>query len=177
VNLYNYGYIYDTYLSIKNTKPTKEYPLCEEGFTGIAKNCTKNITKKAKLFPAFGNFSTEKSVSFECDGDLDIDLIQNEETVMKFHIKNIKDSLHSIIDRNKNLVGGTRVKLIFSIDKHGIIKMDANMQYNVKTFYVYIPPKGKHGKMEFKYLSNPSYERKPLTEEEKEDLLKQLENV
>jgi hypothetical protein len=30
--------------------------------------------------------------------------------------------------------------------------------------------------MEFKYLSNPSYEVKPLTEEEKENLLKQLEN-
>ena len=176
VNLYNYGYICDTYLSIKNAKPTKEYPPCEEGFTGIAKDCTKNITKKAKLFPAFGNFSTEKSVSFECDGDLDIDLIQNEETVMKFHLKNIKDSIHSITDRNNNLIGGTRVKLIFSIDKHGIIKMDANLQYNVKAFYVYIPPKGKHGKMEFKYLSNPSHEVKPLTEEEKEDLLKQLEN-
>ena len=81
-----------------------------------------------------------------------------------------------MFDRNKNLVGGTRVKLIFSIDKHGIIKMDANLQYNVKAFYTYIPPKGKHGKMEFKYLSNPSYEVKPLTEEEKENLLKQLEN-
>jgi hypothetical protein len=46
----------------------------------------------------------------------------------------------------------------------------------VKTFYVYIPPKGKHGKMDFKYLSNPSYERQPLTEEEKADLLKKLED-
>ena len=176
VNLYNYGYICDTYISIKNVEPTKEYPLCEEGFTGIANNCTKNLSKKAKLFPAFGNFSTEKSVSFEYDGDLDIDLIQNEQTVMKFHLKNIKNLINVIIDRNKHIIGGIRIKLIFSIDKHGIIKMDANMQYNVKTFYVYIPPKGKHGKMEFKYLSNPSYERKPLTEEEKEDLLKQLEN-
>ena len=31
---------------------------------------TKNVTKKAKIFPKFGNFSMEKSVSFEYDGDI-----------------------------------------------------------------------------------------------------------
>jgi len=118
----------------------------------------------------------EKSVSFEYDVDVDIDLIQNENIIMKFHLKNIKESINDIVDRNKHLVGGTRLKLIFTMDKHGIIKMDSHIQYTVKTFYVYIPPKGKHGKMDFKYLSNPSYERQPLTEEEKADLLKKLED-
>ena len=176
INLINYGYIFDISLSIKNAEPTKNFPLCEEGFKGIARNCTKNLTKKAKLFPKFGNFSMEKSVSFEYDGDVDIDLIQNDNIIMKFHLKNIKESINDIVDRNKHLVGGTRLKLIFTMDKHGIIKMDAHIQYTVKTFYVYIPPKGKHGKMDFKYLSNPSYERQPLTEEEKADLLKKLED-
>ena len=176
INLYNYGYIFDTYISIKNIEPTKAYPLCEEDFKGIALNCTKPLSKRAKLFPAFGNFSTEKSVSFEYDGDIDIDLIQNEQTVMRFHLKKIKEAVNSINSKNKHLMGGMKIKLIFNIDKHGIIKMEANMQYKVKTFYVYIPPKGKHGKMEFKYLSNPSEERKPLTEEEKKDLLEKLEN-
>ena len=176
INLINYGYIFDTSLSIKNAEPTKNFPLCEEGFKGIARNCTKILTKKAKLFPKFGNFSMEKSVSFEYDGDVDIDLIQNDNIIMKFHLKNIKESINDIVDRNKHLVGGTRLKLIFTMDKHGIIKMDAHIQYTVKTFYVYIPPKGKHGKMDFKYLSNPSYERQPLTEEEKADLLKKLED-
>ena len=176
INLINYGYIFDISLSIKNAEPTKNFPLCEEGFKGIARNCTKILTKKAKLFPKFGNFSMEKSVSFEYDGDVDIDLIQNDNIIMKFHLKNIKESINDIVDRNKHLVGGTRLKLIFTMDKHGIIKMDAHIQYTVKTFYVYIPPKGKHGKMDFKYLSNPSYERQPLTEEEKADLLKKLED-
>ena len=176
INLINYGYIFDISLSIKNAEPTKNFPLCEEGFKGIAGNCTKILTKKAKLFPKFGNFSMEKSVSFEYDGDVDIDLIQNDNIIMKFHLKNIKESINDIVDRNKHLVGGTRLKLIFTMDKHGIIKMDAHIQYTVKTFYVYIPPKGKHGKMDFKYLSNPSYERQPLTEEEKADLLKKLED-
>ena len=176
INLINYGYIFDISLSIKNAEPTKNFPLCEEGFKGIARNCTKILTKKAKLFPKFGNFSMEKSVSFEYDGDVDIDLIQNDNIIMKFHLKNIKESINDIVDRNKHLVGGTRLKLIFTMDKHGIIKMDAHIQYTVKTFYVYIPPKGKHGKMDFKYLSNPSYERQPLTEEEKTDLLKKLED-
>ena len=176
INLVNYGYIFDISLSIKNAEPTKNFPLCEEGFKGIARNCTKILTKKAKLFPKFGNFSMEKSVSFEYDGDVDIDLIQNDNIIMKFHLKNIKESINDIVDRNKHLVGGTRLKLIFTMDKHGIIKMDAHIQYTVKTFYVYIPPKGKHGKMDFKYLSNPSYERQPLTEEEKADLLKKLED-
>ena len=176
INLINYGYIFDISLSIKNAEPTKNLPLCEEGFKGIARNCTKILTKKAKLFPKFGNFSMEKSVSFEYDGDVDIDLIQNDNIIMKFHLKNIKESINDIVDRNKHLVGGTRLKLIFTMDKHGIIKMDAHIQYTVKTFYVYIPPKGKHGKMDFKYLSNPSYERQPLTEEEKADLLKKLED-
>ena len=176
INLINYGYIYDISLSIKNAEPTKNFPLCEEGFKGIARKCTKILTKKAKLFPKFGNFSMEKSVSFEYDGDVDIDLIQNDNIIMKFHLKNIKESINDIVDRNKHLVGGTRLKLIFTMDKHGIIKMDAHIQYTVKTFYVYIPPKGKHGKMDFKYLSNPSYERQPLTEEEKADLLKKLED-
>ena len=176
INLINYGYIFDISLSIKNAEPTKNFPLCEEGFKGIARNCTKILTKKAKLFPKFGNFSMEKSVSFEYDGDVDIDLIQNDNIIMKFHLKNIKESINDIVDRNKHLVRGTRLKLIFTMDKHGIIKMDAHIQYTVKTFYVYIPPKGKHGKMDFKYLSNPSYERQPLTEEEKADLLKKLED-
>ena len=176
INLINYGYIFDISLSIKNAEPTKNFPLCEEGFKGIARNCAKILTKKAKLFPKFGNFSMEKSVSFEYDGDVDIDLIQNDNIIMKFHLKNIKESINDIVDRNKHLVGGTRLKLIFTMDKHGIIKMDAHIQYTMKTFYVYIPPKGKHGKMDFKYLSNPSYERQPLTEEEKADLLKKLED-
>ena len=176
INLINYGYTSDIYLSIKNVEPTKNYPLCEEGFTGIATKCTKNLTKKAKIFPKFGNFSMEKSVSFEYDGDIDIDLIQDDIVVMKFHLKNIKDDIKTIIDKNKHLVGGTRLKLLFTMDKHGIIKMDAQIQYTVKTFYVYIPPKSKHGKMEFKYLSNPSEEKKPLTDEEKEELIKMLED-
>ena len=176
INLINYGYISDIYLSIKNVEPTKNYPLCEEGFTGIATKCTKNVTKKAKLFPKFGNFSMEKSVSFEYDGDVDVDLIQDDIVVMKFHLKNIKDDIKAIIDKNKHLVGGTRLKLLFTMDKHGIIKMDAQIQYTVKTFYVYIPPKSKHGKMEFKYLSNPSEEKKPLTEDEKAELIKMLDD-
>ena len=176
VNLINYGYTSDISLSIKNVAPTKKYPLCEEGFTGIAKDCIKNLTKKAKLFRKFGNFSTEKSVSFLYDGDIDIDLIQDENVVMRFRLKNIKDAINTIIERNKHLVGGTRLKLIFNMDKHGMIKMDAQIQYTVTTFYVYIPPKEKHGKMDFRYLSNPSSKRTPLTEEEKSDLIKQLED-
>ena len=35
----------------------------------------------------------EKSVSFEYDGDVDIDLIQNDNIIMKFHLKNIKEQL------------------------------------------------------------------------------------
>ena len=109
VNLINYGYTSDISLSIKNVAPTKKYPLCEEGFTGIAKDCIKNLTKKAKLFRKFGNFSTEKSVSFLYDGDIDIDLIQDENVVMRFRLKNIKDAINTIIERNKHLVGGTRL--------------------------------------------------------------------
>ena len=41
VNLINYGYTSDISLSIKNVAPTKKYPLCEEGFTGIAKDYLK----------------------------------------------------------------------------------------------------------------------------------------
>ena len=95
VNLINYGYTSDISLSIKNVAPTKKYPLCEEGFTGIAKDCIKNLTKKAKLFRKFGNFSTEKSVSFLYDGDIDIDLIQDENVVMRFRLKNIKDAINT----------------------------------------------------------------------------------
>ena len=176
INLYNYGYIYDTYIAIKNSEPTNDYPLCEEGFNGLATNCTKNISKRAKLFPAFGNFSTERSVSFECDGDIDIEIIQNEQVVMSFYLKKIKEAINHILKKKEELIGTTRIKLIFSIDKHGIIKMEGNMQYKVKTFYTYIPAKGKHGKMDFKYITNPKDQKEPLTEEQKSDLLKQLED-
>ena len=164
INLINYGYINDISLEITNAPPTKECPLCEEGFDGIAIDCIKPFLKKPKIFPAFGNFSSEKSVSFTYDGDLDISLIQDNQTVIKFHLKNIKKAIKEILEKNKNLIGKPKIKLIFNMDKNGIIKMDGHIQYTVKTFYVYIAPKEKHGKMNFRYVSKPSFEPKPLTE-------------
>ena len=176
INLINYGYINDISLEITNAPPTKEYPLCEEGFDGIAIDCIKPFLKKPKIFPAFGNFSSEKSVSFTYDGDLDISLIQDNQIVMKFHLKNIKKAIKEILEKNKNLIGKPKIKLVFTMDKNGIIKMDGQIHYKVKTFYVYIAPKEKHGKMNFRYVSKPSFDPKPLTEEEKNDLLKKLED-
>jgi molecular chaperone DnaK (HSP70) len=75
VTLLDYGYIYDTKILIKSVEPTKEYPFCEEGFDKIAYNCIKKLSKQAVIFPAFKNFTSEKSVSFDYDEDLDIDIL------------------------------------------------------------------------------------------------------
>ena len=62
------------------------------------------------------------------------------------------------------------------MDKFGMIKMNAQIHYKVKSFYMYIEPKEKDGKMSFKYISNPSETPKPLTQEKKDELLKKLED-
>ena len=146
----------------------------------IAFNCIKKISKSAIIFPAFGNFTSEKSVSFDYDGDLDIDILQNNNIVMKFHLKRVKENvLQEIKKKNKYLLDepkAIRIKLIFTMDKYGLLKMNAQIQYKVQSFYMLIEPKEKDGKMVFKYISNPSEEPKPLTQEKIDELLKQLEN-
>ena len=180
VNLLNHGYVYNTKILIKNVEPTEKLPFCEENFNKIAFNCIKKISKSATIFPAFGNFTSEKSVSFDYDGDLDIDILQNNNTVMKFHLKRIKsDVLPELKKKNKYLIDepkSIRIKLVFSMDKNGLMKMNAQVQYKVQSFYMYIEPKEKDGKMTFKYISNPSEDPKPLSQEKIQDLLKQLEN-
>lgn len=180
VNLINNGYIYDTKLSIKNVEPTKGLPLCEENFNNIAYNCIKKLSKSAAIFPSFKNFTSERSVSFDYDGDLDIDVLQNNNLVMKYHLKRIKsDVLPELKKKNLYLIDepkSIRIKLIFNMDKFGIIKMNAQIHYKVKSFYMYIEPKEKDGKMSFKYISNPSETPKPLTQEKKDELLKKLED-
>ena len=180
VHLLNHGYIYNTKIFIKSVEPTEEMPLCEDNFNNIAYNCIKKISKSATIFPAFGNFTSEKSVSFDYDGDLDIDILQNNNTVMKFHLKRVKSAiLPELQKKNKYLLDepkSIRIKLIFSMDKYGLMKMDAQIHYKVKSFYMYIEPKEKDGKMVFKYISNPSEEPKPLTPEQIDELLKKLED-
>jgi hypoxia up-regulated 1 len=180
VNLLNHGYVYNTKISIKNVEPTDKMPFCEESFNKIAYNCIKKISKSATIFPAFGNFTSEKSVSFDYDGDLDIDILQNNNTVMKFHLKRIKsDVLPELKSKNKYLLDepkSIRIKLVFSMDKYGLMKMNAQIHYKVQSFYMYIEPKDKDGKMTFKYISNPSEDPKPLTQEQVHDLLKKLED-
>jgi len=180
VTLLNYGYIYNTKILIKSVEPTKEYPLCEEGFDKIAFNCIKKLSKQAVIFPAFKNFTSEKSVSFDYDGDLDIDILQEENVVLKYHLKRIKsDVLPEIKKKNLYLIDepkNIRIKLGFSMNKFGIIKMNPQVQYKVQSFYMYVEPKDKKDKMVFKYISNPSEIPKPLTEEKKAELLKQLED-
>jgi hypothetical protein len=41
---------------------------------------------------------------------------------------------------------------------------------------MYVEPKEKDGKMTFRYISNPSEEPKPLSQEKKDELLKKLED-
>ena len=180
VNLLNHGYVYNTKILIKNVEPTDKLPLCEDNFKNIAYNCIKKLSKSATIFPAFGNFTSEKSVSFDYDGDLDIDILQNNNTVMKFHLKRMKtDVLPELKKKNKYLIDDSksiRVKLVFSMDKYGLMKMNAQVQYKVQSFYMYIEPKEKDGKMVFKYISNPSEDPKPLTQEKKDELLKKLED-
>ena len=180
VNLVNHGYVYNTKIFIQNVEPTSKMPLCDENFKNIAYNCIKKISKTATIFPAFGNFTSEKSVSFDYDGDLNIDILQNNSTVMKFHLKRIKsDVLPELKKKNKYLIDepkAIRIKLVFSMDKYGLMKMSPQIQYKVQSFYMLIEPKEKDGKMLFKYLSNPSEDPKPLTQEKIHDLLKQLEN-
>ena len=180
VTLLNYGYIYNTKILIKSVEPTKEYPLCEEGFDKIAYNCIKKLSKQAVIFPAFKNFTSEKSVSFDYDGDLDIDILQEKKVVLKYHLKRIKsDVLQEIKKKNLYLIDeprNIRIKLGFSMNKFGIIKMNPQVQYKVQSFYMYVEPKDKKDKMVFKYISNPSEIPKPLTEEKKAELLKQLED-
>lgn len=180
VNLLNHGYIYNTKILIKSVEPTEKLPLCPEDFKNIAFNCIKKISKSAIIFPAFGNFTSEKSVSFDYDGDLDIDILQNNNIVMKFHLKRVKANvLQEIKKKNKHLLDepkAIRIKLIFTMDKYGLLKMNAQIQYKVQSFYMLIEPKEKDGKMVFKYISNPSEEPKPLTQEKIDELLKQLEN-
>ena len=180
VNLLNHGYVYNTKILIKNVEPTDKLPLCEDNFKNIAYNCIKKLSKTATIFPAFGNFTSEKSVSFDYDGDLDIDILQNNNTVMKFHLKRMKtDVLPELKKKNKYLIDDSksiRVKLVFSMDKYGLMKMNAQVQYKVQSFYMYIEPKEKDGKMVFKYISNPSEDPKPLTQEKKDELLKKLED-
>jgi hypoxia up-regulated 1 len=180
VNLLNHGYIYNTKILIKSVEPTEKMPLCPENFNNIAFDCIKKISKSATIFPAFGNFTSEKSVSFDYDGDLDIDILQNNNTVMKFHLKRIKtDVLQELKKKNKYLIDepkAIRIKLVFSMDKYGLLKMNAQVQYKVKSFYMYVEPKEKDGKMTFRYISNPSEEPKPLSQEKKDELLKKLED-
>ena len=180
VNLLNHGYVYNTKILIKNVEPTDKLPLCEDNFKNIAYNCIKKLSKSATIFPAFGNFTSEKSVSFDYDGDLDIDILQNNNTVMKFHLKRMKtDVLPELKKKNKYLIDDSksiRIKLVFSMDKYGLMKMNAQVQYKVQSFYMYIEPKEKDGKMVFKYISNPSEDPKPLTQEKKDELLKKLED-
>ena len=180
VTLLDYGYIFNTKILIKSVEPTKEYPLCEEGFDNIAFDCIKKLSKQATIFPAFRNFTSEKSVSFDYDGDLDIDILQEENVVLKFHLKRIKsDVLPEIKKKNLYLIDepkNIRIKLGFSMNKFGIIKMNPQVQYKVQSFYMYVEPKDKKDKMVFKYISNPSEVPKPLTEEQKEELLKKLED-
>ena len=180
VNLLNHGYVYNTKILIKNVEPTDKLPLCEDNFKNIAYNCIKKLSKSATIFPAFGNFTSEKSVSFDYDGDLDIDILQNNNTVMKFHLKRMKtDVLPELKKKNKYLIDDSksiRIKLVFSMDKYGLMKMNAQVQYKVQSFYMYIEPKEKDGKMVFKYISNPSEDPKPLSQEKKDELLKKLED-
>ena len=180
VNLIKNGYVYNTKILIKNVEPTAKLPLCEDNFNNIAYNCIKKISKSATIFPAFGNFSSEKSVSFDYDGDLDIDILQNNNTVIKFHLKRIKSQvLPELKNKNKYLIDepkAIRIKLVFSMDKYGILKMNAQVQYKVQSFYMYIEPKEKDGKMMFKYISNPSEDPKPLSKEKIDELLKKLED-
>ena len=180
VNLLNHGYIYNTRIAIKSIEPTKEMPLCPENFNNIAYDCIKKISKAATIFPAFGNFTSEKSVSFDYDGDLDIDILQNNSTVMKFHVRKIKSVvLPELKKKNKYLIDepkAIRIKLIFSMDKYGLMKMNVQVQYKVQSFYMYIEPKEKDGKMTFRYISNPSEEPKPLTQEQIDEMLKKLED-
>ena len=155
-------------------------PLCDDNYKRIAYNCIKKISKSATIFPAFGNFTSEKSVSFDYDGDLEIDILQNNNTVMKFHLKRIKtDVLPELRKNNKFLIDDSksiRIKLVFNMDKFGLLKMNAQVQYKVQSFYMYIEPKEKDGKMIFKYISNPSETPKPLSQEKIDELLKKLED-
>ncbi len=180
VHLLQHGYIYDTRIAITNVSPTKKYPLCEENFENIAYNCIKPISKSAVIFKAFSNFTSERSVSFDYDGDINVDIIQNNITVKKFHLKHIKsDVLPELKKKNSFLVDEPkclRLKLTFSFDKFGMLIMEGQVQYKVLSFYMYLEPKEKDNKMIFKYVANPSEKPIPLTEEKKNELLKQLEN-
>ena len=180
VNLMNHGYIYDTKILIKSVEPSEKYPLCKDDFKNIAYNCIKKLSKQATLFPAFGNFTNEKSVSFDYDGDINIDILQNNETIMKYHLKRVKsDVLPELKKKNKFLIDepkAIRIKLIFNIDKYGLMKMSAQVHYKVLSFYMYIEPKQKDEKMAFRYISNPSKKPEPLSQEKINELLKKLED-
>ena len=99
---------------------------------------------------------------------------------MKFHLKRIKSLvLPELKNKNKYLLDepkAIRIKLVFTMDKYGLLKMNAQVQYKVQSFYMYIEPKEKDGKIAFKYISNPSEEPKPLSKEKIDELLKKLED-
>ena len=76
----------------------KEKYCPEEDFKGLAYDCIRKINKNGTIFKRFYNFTLERSVSFNHDSDIKIELYQQgiqgqEEKFLIYHLKNINSKM------------------------------------------------------------------------------------
>ena len=189
VDLQNYGYIFDIRIRIRNydivenekleENKKKQLNICEENYNKIAYDCIRPIYKNAAIIKAYNNFGVDKSVSFDYDGDLLIELSQNNRSIIQYNLKRIRSGiLRELKSNNQHLVDNSskaiKIKLVFKMDKFGLLKMTPEIIYKTKLFYVYLPPNDKNPKMVFKYVSEIKEKPIPLTKEQETELLNKL---
>lgn len=180
----NNGHNFEIKIKISNKEiidEEKEKYCPEEDFNGLAYDCIRKINKNGTIFKRFYNFTLERSVSFNHDSDIKIELYQEgiqgqEEKFLIYHLKNINSKiLPDLKKENPTLLenlNDIKMKLIMNLDKLGMISLRAEMLYKIETFYTLVKQQNKNGKYEFKYLPSKPTE---LTQEEKDAIIDEVQ--
>ena len=180
----NNGHNFEIKIKISNKEiidEEKEKYCPEEDFKGLAYDCIRKINKNGTIFKIFYNFTLERSVSFNHDSDIKIELYQEgiqgqEEKFLIYHLKNINSKiLPDLKKENPTLLenlNDIKMKLILNLDKLGMISLRAEMLYKIETFYTLVKQQNKNGKYEFKYLPSKPTE---LTQEEKDAIIDEVQ--
>ena len=179
ITLINNGHNFDIKIKIRNRDIKENEQFCDEEKKEFALDCVRKVNKNGTIFKRFYNFTEERSVSFNHDSDFIVDVYQSdkeEEKIMTYKVNNINAKLLQEIKKDnptlKESFDDIKIKLIFSLDKLGMISMRGELVYKVETFYTMLKQKNKNGKIEFKYLS-----KKPtaLTQEEIDSVIEEVD--